>query len=83
MALLRRLQLARGVACCRAPGEDVPDPARAFHEPARQEDDDERGAVEGLSGLVLYGVIAAVVGTIGYTGYKIFANRKKAVRTNP
>ena len=50
---------------------------------SEEEDDDERGAVEGLSGLVLYGVIAAVVGTIGYTGYKIFANRKKAVRTNP
>ena len=50
---------------------------------SEEEDDDERGEVEGLSGLVLYGVIAAVVGTIGYTGYKIFANRKKAVRTNP
>lgn len=47
------------------------------------EDDDEQGGVGGLSGLILYGVIAAVVGTIGYTGYKIFAGRKKAVKANP
>ncbi|MEO9294319.1 MAG: hypothetical protein ABI347_01820 [Nitrososphaera sp.] len=46
-------------------------------------DDDERGGVGGLSGLILYGVIAAVVGTIGYTAYKIFVARKKAVRTHP
>ena len=50
---------------------------------SEEEDDDERGAVGGLSGLVLYGVIAAVVGTIAYTGYKTFANRKKAVRADP
>jgi hypothetical protein len=49
---------------------------------SEDEDDDERGAVGGLSGLVLYGVIAAVVGTIGYTGYKIFVSRKKAVRAS-
>lgn len=44
------------------------------------EDDDSEGAAlgSGLSGLVLYGVIAAVVGTISYTAYKIFAGRKKA-----
>lgn len=32
----------------------------------------------GLSGLILYGVIAAVVGTIGYTAYKIFASRRRS-----
>ena len=47
------------------------------------DDDDERGGVGGFSGLMLYGVIAAVVGTIGYTAYKIFVARKKAVRTHP
>ena len=49
-----------------------------------QEEGGENGAgVGGLSGLILYAVIAAVVGTIAYTGYKIFASRKRAVRTNP
>lgn len=44
------------------------------------EDDDSEGAAlgGGLSGLILYGVIAAVVGTIGYTAYRIFAGRKRS-----
>lgn len=47
-------------------------------------DDSEGGAIDGVSGLVLYGVIAAVLGTIGYTAYKIFAGRKKTtVSTRP
>jgi hypothetical protein len=42
------------------------------------DDDSERASIGGgLSGLILYGVIAAVVGTIGYTAYKIFVSRKK------
>lgn len=45
------------------------------------EDSEEDGASaigSGLPGMILYGVIAAVVGTIGYTAYKIFTSRKKA-----
>lgn len=40
-------------------------------------EDDNSAAIGGLSGLILYGAIAAVLGTIGYTAYKIFAGRKK------
>lgn len=47
------------------------------------EDDDSAG-VGGLSGLILFGVIAAVIGTVGYTAYKIFVSRKKgSVSTRP
>ena len=45
--------------------------------PAFADEDDESAAIGGLSGLILYGVIAAVLGTIGYTAYKVFAGRKK------
>lgn len=46
-----------------------------------ENEDSEEGASVGggLLGLILYGVIAAVIGTIGYTAYKIFiVSRKKA-----
>lgn len=55
----------------------------AGEEERGESDDDSGSSVGGLSGLILYGVIAAVLGTIAYTGYKVFVSRKKAVRTNP
>lgn len=41
-------------------------------------EDDHSSPIGGISGLILYGVIAAVLGTIGYTAYKIFVGRKKS-----
>ena len=41
------------------------------------DDDDERiGLGTGVSDMVLYVTISAIVGTIGYTGYKIISTKR-------
>jgi len=47
----------------------------------RGEDDERIGLGTGISDMVLYVTISAIVGTIGYTGYKIIsAKRPKLVK---
>lgn len=56
--------------------DDEAEYKRGANEMTREQeydDDDEEGlALGGVSDAILYGTIAVIVGSVGYTGYKIF-----------
>lgn len=61
--------------------EDDDDERIGFEEREDNEhEDDERiGLGNGMSDMVLYVTIAAIVGTIGYTGFKIISTKRPKV----
>ncbi len=42
----------------------------------REDDDDDERIGSGMSDMVLYVTIAAIIGTVGYTGFKIISAKK-------
>jgi hypothetical protein len=53
------------------------------------EDEDERGEDDGglqlgsgINSVILYGTIAAIATAIGYSGFKIFASRRKTPKSS-
>lgn len=51
-------------------------------EDEREDDDDERiGLGTEFSDMVLYGTIAAIVGSIGYTGFRIMTMKRPKIKS--